>query len=105
MCKVIYLNRSQLGPKFGYAVPSMQVIYVRDDLPCRVKEFVLLYEEYHPKDNAKWWVWRELKASAAGAMKEPLGFSLCVLMSLAPSRLRYYWKRIRGMDKRSAYYS
>ena len=27
---------------------------------------------------------------------EPLGFIVCAMMSLAPYRLKYYWKRIIG---------
>ena len=28
--------------------------------------------------------------------KHPIGFMACVLMSLAPYRLKYYWQRIIG---------
>ena len=96
MPEVTYVRKEQLYPRFGSAVSSMQIAYVRDDLPACVKEFVTAHEIYHLRDEAKWWVWREVKANIAGAFKHPRGFVLCVLMSLAPYRLWYYWKRITG---------
>jgi len=96
MVEVFYCSKDQLYPRFGYAVPSKQVAYVRDDLPGLVKEFVAAHELYHLGDKAKWWVWREIKANTAGAFKHPTGFFICALMSLAPYRLWYYWKRITG---------
>ena len=96
MPEVFYCTKDQLYPRFGYAVPSKQVAYVRDDLPGLVKEFVTAHELYHLGDKTKWWVWREIKANTAGAFKHPMGFAICALMSLAPYRLWYYWKRISG---------
>jgi len=99
MVEVHYCSKDQLYPKFGYAVPSKQVAYVRDDLPGIVKEFVTIHELYHLRDKATWWVWREIKANIAGAFAHPTGFALCALMSLAPYRLWYYWQRITGKDE------
>ena len=96
MPEVFYCSKDQLYPRFGYAVPSKQVAYVRDDLPGFVKKFVTAHELYHLGDKTKWWVWREIKANTAGAFKHPLGFAICALMSLAPYRLWYYCKRITG---------
>jgi hypothetical protein len=92
MPEIICQTKKELYPRFGYA--SEQVAYVRGDLPNCVRKFVTEHELYHLRDDAKWWVWREIKANIAGALKHPLGFLGCVLMSLAPYRLRYYWKRI-----------
>ena len=94
MPEIFYCSKDLLYPRFGYAVPSQQVAYVRDDLPGFVKEFVSAHELYHLGDKTKWWVWREIKANIAGAFKHPMGFAICALMSLAPYRLLYYWKRI-----------
>ena len=92
MPEIICQTKKELYPRFGYA--SEQVAYARGDLPNCVRKFVTEHELYHLRDDAKWWVWREIKANIAGALKHPLGFLGCVLMSLVPSRLRYYWKRI-----------
>jgi hypothetical protein len=97
MVEVFYCSKELLYPKYGCAVPSKQVVYVRDDLPGFVKEFVTAHELYHLRDKAKCWVWREIKANTAGALRHPMGFVICALMSLAPYRLWYYWKRIIGM--------
>jgi hypothetical protein len=96
MPHIIYLPREKLYPRFGYAQPARQIAYVREDLPGCVKKFVAVHERYHLGDNAKWWVWREIRANVAGALKHPIGFMVCVFMSLAPYRLKYYWQRIIG---------
>jgi hypothetical protein len=98
MPEIIYQTKKELHPRFGYALPSEQVAYVRGDLPNCVRKFVTAHELYHLRDKAQWWVWREIKANISGALKHPLGFLGCVLMSLAPYRLRYYWKRIISKD-------
>ena len=98
MPEIVYRTKKELYPRFGYALPSKQVAYVRGDLPNCVRRFVTVHELYHLKDKAQWWVWREIQANMAGAAKHPSGFALCVLMSLAPYRLWYYWKRISGKN-------
>jgi hypothetical protein len=96
MPHIIYLPKDELYPKFGYAQPSKQIAYVREDLPGYVKKFVTVHECYHLADKAQRWVWREIRANIAGAIKHPIGFVVCVLMSLEPYRLKYYWQRIIG---------
>ena len=96
MAEIIHLTRDQLYPRFGYALTSKQRVYVRQDLPGCVKKFVTIHELYHLQDQASWWVVRELKANVAGAVQHPIGFIVCLLMSLAPYRLRYYGRRITG---------
>jgi hypothetical protein len=99
MPEVIYQTRDDLYPRFGLALPDKQVVYVRGDLPGSVKRFVIGHELYHLSDKAGWWIWREAKASVHAAFRHPIGFVACVLMSLAPYRLRYYGQRIRGRVK------
>jgi hypothetical protein len=83
MPHIVYVPREKLYPRYGYAQPSRQIAYVREDLPRSVKKFVTFHE-------------REIRANIAGARKHPIGFMACVLMSLAPYRLKYYWQRIIG---------
>jgi len=96
MPEVLYQARENLYPRFGLALPEKQQVYVREDLPACVKRFVISHELYHLVDKAQWWVWREIKANAHAAIRHPIGFIACVMMSLAPYRLRYYAQRIRG---------
>jgi hypothetical protein len=99
MPEVIYQTRKDLYPRFGLALRDKQLVYVRDDLPGCVKRFVIGHELYHLKDKAQWWIWREVKATIHAAMRHPIGFIACVLMSLAPYRFWYYLQRIRGTVK------
>ena len=99
MPEVIYRTKEELYPKFGYALPEKQQAYVRDDLPRCVKKFVISHELYHLADNTRWWVWKEVKANMHGAVRHPFGFVACLLMSLAPYRLRYYLQRIKGKEQ------
>jgi hypothetical protein len=77
-------------------LPDKGQVNVREDLPGCVKRFVTTHELYHLGDKAQWWLLREVKANLHAAIRHPVGFVACVLMSLAPYRLRYYRKRIRG---------
>jgi hypothetical protein len=99
MPEVTYQTRADLYPRFGLALPDKQQVYVRDDLPGCVKRFVMSHELYHLKDKAEWWVFKEVKANIHAAIRHPIGFIACVLLSLAPYRLRYYGTRIRGRVK------
>jgi hypothetical protein len=96
MTGVIYRTKEELYPRCGLAQCDKQQVYVREDLPGCVERFVISHELYHLENKAQWWVWREIKATARGAMRHPIGFIACVLMSLAPYRMRYYGQRIRG---------
>jgi hypothetical protein len=44
MPEILYCSKDQLYPKFGYALPSKQMVYVKDDLPGFDKEFVTAHE-------------------------------------------------------------
>ena len=99
MPEIVHLSKQAIHPRFGYAVPSEQKAFVREDLPRCVREFVTVHELYHLKDRAKWWVWKEVKANMAGALRHPVGFALCVVLSLAPARLHYYCKRAAGKEE------
>jgi hypothetical protein len=99
MPDVIYQTRDELYPGFGLALPDKQLVYVREDLLEHVKRFVTTNELYHLVDKAQWWIWREVKANMHAAMRHPIGFIACVLMSLAPYRLRYYAQRLRGRER------
>ena len=96
MPEVIYQTREDLYPRFGLALPERQQVYVREDLPEYVKRFVISHELYHLGDRSQWWVWREIKATGHAAMRNPIGFIACVVMSFDPYRLRYYGQRITG---------
>ena len=99
MAEIVYRTKKDLYPKFGCAAVDRQTAYVREDLPAWVKDFVALHELYHLKDRSRWWIWREIKANAHGAFRHPVGFIICVLMSLQPYRLRFYWKKLIGMEE------
>ena len=95
MPHITYLPREKLYPRFGYALPAKQIAYVREDLPGCVKRFVTVHERYHLADNAQWWIWREIRANMVAALKHPVGFLVCVLLSLTLYRLKYYWQRMK----------
>ena len=99
MPEVIYQTREDLYPRFGLALPERKQVYVRADLPDCVKRFVISHELHHLSDKAQWWICNEIKANAHAAIRYPIGFVGCVLMSLAPYRLRYYAQRTRGREK------
>lgn len=96
--KIKYVSKKKLYPAFGAADIKKNTAYVRKDLPKVVKKFVKEHELYHLRDKSKVVLWREIKATFYGLFKHPLGFLLCLIMSLAPYRLKLYFNRIRGRD-------
>ena len=96
MAEIVYQTKKDLYPKFGCALE--ETAYVREDLPWCVREFVALHELYHLRDKSGWWIWREIKASGHGALHRPTGFAVCMLLSLQPYRVKYYWERLTGRD-------
>jgi len=93
--KTVYIPKEILAPFFGLADAEKKVVYIREDLPPKVRDFVKLHEWYHLKDQARSWVWREIKANAAAALKNPMGFIWCLVLSCAKDRLGLYWRRIK----------
>ena len=93
--KIVYCPGDSIWPAFGAADKKEQTVYVSRDLPEPVKKFVLRHELFHLRDLPGHWMWREIKANMAGAMRHPLGFYWCVMLSLQPYRMRYYLHRIK----------
>lgn len=93
-----YVAKKELFPAFGKANKVLDIVYIRSDLPKIVQEFVKDHELYHIQDDSKWWVEAEIKANFNAALKHPIGFIVCVLMSMAPDRIKFYWNRFRTGD-------
>jgi len=91
--KIKYVSKEKLFPAFGEV--KGKIVYVRKDLPKIVRNFVKEHELYHLIDKSDFWIWREFKANLHGFMKYPFGFLLCGVMSLTPSRLKFYLDRFR----------
>ncbi|MFH1230612.1 MAG: hypothetical protein V1709_03860 [Planctomycetota bacterium] len=88
---ILYVPKQEIYPCFG--LQQGEVIKIREDLPQKARDFLLVHETYHSTDKEKVWWKRELKANIVGLFDEPLGFLIVAIMSLAPYRLKYYWKR------------
>ena len=93
--KVQYVPKEVLAPLFGLAIPETDTARIRDDLPPVVKAFTLAHELYHLKDRSECWIWREIKANMAGAMRHPWGFFCCLYLSLRPDRIKLYIQRLK----------
>lgn len=90
--KVSFVSKETLFPAFGMAYTSE--VKVREDLPPRIKRFVLAHELYHIGDRSKsGWIGREIKANLIPAMSDPIGFIQTSCASLTPTRLSYYFQR------------
>jgi len=96
--KIKYVSKNKLYPAFGEADIKKNTVYIRKDLPNVVKRFIKEHELYHIKDESKIILWREIKANIYGAIKHPLGFLLCIIMSLSPYRLKFYFNRFRKRE-------
>lgn len=94
MIMIEYVTKETLYPSFGMYYSDGR-IQIRNDLPSKVKDFVLAHELYHSTDKATHWIWREIKANIVAFMKHPLGGLITFFMSLAPYRLKYYYHRFK----------
>jgi hypothetical protein len=70
------LARPEQHPYLGVALIHTKFAYVREDLPRRLRAFVVEHELYHLRDRWHWWgtSGMEIRANAAAALREPLGF-------------------------------
>ncbi len=77
---------------FGCAYRS--IIFIRSDLPDRVRSFVISHEAYHIRDEAHWlgWLGGELRANMACGLRDPIGLLLTIKASLNRTRLKAYWR-------------
>ena len=96
MARVKFVSKKKLYPAFGEA--KNNIAYVRNDLSNSVKKFVKKHELYHLRDESKNWLWREIKANFYGLFKHPIGFIKCVIMSLSPYRLKFYFERFKTKE-------
>ncbi|MDA3837172.1 MAG: hypothetical protein PF542_06135 [Nanoarchaeota archaeon] len=98
MIEIKYVKKEKLFPAFGLADEKKQTVYIRKDLPKKVKDFVLNHELYHLKDfkrlkkkNKKYKIiWGEIKANLLTSITHPIGFLYTVILSLHPIRLKLY---------------
>ena len=91
--KIKFVSKNRLYPAFGEA--KNNTVYVRNDLPNIVKKFIISHELYYLEDKTHNWFLRELKASFYGLFRHPFGFFICVIMSLSPYRLKFYFDRLK----------
>jgi hypothetical protein len=93
---IVYVARDELAPCFGVAKPSLGTVYVRADLPPRVRAFVAAHELYHLTDRAVNWIWREIKANLHAFVRHPRGGLECVALTVRDmARWRLYLTRFR----------
>lgn len=94
MITIKYVDKEILYPAFGMAFPHKYLVWIRNDLPKNVQQFLIQHERYHITDESKNWIWREIKANLYGARFQFKGFMRCLWMSLAIYRLKFYMKRV-----------
>ena len=93
--EIKYLPGKQMYPSFGVCFKITKTIWINDDIPRAAKAFVLAHEIYHLTDNATNWIAREIKANIIAFLQHPWGGIIMVVMSFAPYRLAFYWKRFK----------
>lgn len=96
-----YVPKENITPFFGMARNELGTGYVlvRNDLPKRVRNFVMHHEIYHLYDFAnnlhKSKISQEIHANLAAFPYEPLGCLQTIFMTLTrPERIVYYVKLI-----------
>lgn len=84
---------------FGYSVPSTRLVLIRNNLPDSVTQSVIAHETYHVNDkdfyNSSVFM-REFRANVAGFKATPKGWFYGIALSLTPSRIWLYMRRVFG---------
>ena len=88
-----YVSKDKIAPSFGKYWHKTALIEIRRDLPVAARHCILEHELAHHRG------WGEIGANAISAWKHPWGFIVTAVMSLSPTRLAFYWRRITGRDK------
>lgn len=100
--KMLIREMKELTPYFGVYVTFPDKldlppeIWISDRLKGSAWSCVFDHELYHSADNSTNIFWREVKANWYGLRKHPIGFCRVLWMSLSVSRLKLYYRRIRG---------
>jgi hypothetical protein len=93
---VEFVPKEDIYPAYGYGGGSTAV--VRQDLPPRVKNFVMAHELYHCQDHSNFggWVGREIRANLISGLKDPIGLAATVWKTISDTdRVKFYLKRIK----------
>jgi len=93
-----YVTKEDIFPAFGRAIYSTNTVEIREDLPQRAKDHLLVHEIYHLYDKPKqtYWgvIWGEVKANWAAASQEKIGFIIVLYLSVSSkARLKFYWDK------------
>ncbi len=86
--QIEYVPKEDLYPAYGHCFGN-NMVFVRQDLPPRVKRFVKAHELYHCQDKSNFggWAGREIRANFFPGLKDPVG-----LIATA-------WKTITDVDR------
>jgi hypothetical protein len=88
--EIKYVPKETIYPSFGCYNFRSERISIRSDLPRSAQNFVKEHEMNHHRDGPN-----EITANLKAAWRYPWGFIVVAIMSLAPYRLAFYWKRLR----------
>jgi hypothetical protein len=93
-----YVNKDTLGRAFGFT--DGERIFVREDLPEAISNFVAEHEAQHIRDAKRGdnWILSELRANFFPGIKDPIGLVQTVLGSLSMERLGFYFDRFKSND-------
>ena len=93
---VRYVPKEAIFPAYGYNGSGMAI--VREDLPPRIKNFVLAHERFHLQYTDKWfgWLGRELRANFFAGLSDPMGFAATAWSSVTDTdRINFYLERVQ----------
>jgi hypothetical protein len=90
---VRYIEPAVMERATSYGCAYQSTIFIRSDLPNRIRQFVIRHEAYHIEDKHDWlgWFGGELRANIASGIHDPIGLLLTIKASLNRPRLKAYW--------------
>lgn len=100
---IFYTTKETLEPNFGAAVRESNVVFIRNDLTGRIKNFVVHHELYHLTDPYIWGglIGAEIRANWVAFKREPIaGIVLLVNLFISPRRWKNYYRYFTRAETR-----
>ncbi len=83
--QIKFLAKEGMFPNLGRYFPKENRIEIRNDLPHRIRDFVVLHELSHSRNFRSWGensLLEEIRANIYASLKDPYGFILTSIFVL-----------------------
>jgi len=96
--KIKYVTKKEIYPLFSNSDVKKKIIFIRKDLSNISKKFLEVYELNYMKSKCKHWFCKLITSGIKSFFKKPLGAIWTLILSLQPSRIKFYIQKMINGD-------